>query len=204
MARTPEQKAEDNARARARYAGEHKAKRLAQQRARYAIRARSRPAREPAPCTFCGAAVVSRQRPKGIVRCSSADCRRAYGTRIAQLRAARQRGPCSVDGCELRHYSGGLCRNHHTGAWRQAHPAEWWAICQRLRGVPADGVAVDYVKHVLLGAPCRYCGGVADAIDHVLSVHNGGGSDWWNLAASCGSCNSSKCHRDVDTWRAGR
>ena len=46
------------------------------------------------------------------------------------------------------------------------------------------------------GFKCAYCGcGGANTIDHVVPKSRGGRSDWRNLAAACGPCNSRKADR---------
>jgi len=46
------------------------------------------------------------------------------------------------------------------------------------------------------GFRCAFCGRTgADTIDHVLPRSRGGRSDWLNLVAACGPCNSRKADR---------
>lgn len=45
---------------------------------------------------------------------------------------------------------------------------------------------------------CRYCGGAATTVDHIIPVIQGGGNEWTNLAAACGPCNSKKGGRTPD------
>lgn len=48
---------------------------------------------------------------------------------------------------------------------------------------------------------CRYCGGRASQVDHVVPVSRGGGEEDGNLVAACGPCNRSKGGRSLDEWR---
>lgn len=49
-------------------------------------------------------------------------------------------------------------------------------------------------REVLRRDPCAYCGGVAEHLDHITARSRGGKrqSDFLNLTAACGRCNSSK------------
>jgi 5-methylcytosine-specific restriction endonuclease McrA len=40
------------------------------------------------------------------------------------------------------------------------------------------------------GHVCHWCGGRADAVDHLLEIDAGGGHEMANLVASCTPCNS--------------
>lgn len=51
------------------------------------------------------------------------------------------------------------------------------------------------------GFLCRYCGGPANTVDHVLPVDKGGTHDRSNLVAACGTCNASKGNRTLQEWR---
>ncbi|MDD4865679.1 MAG: HNH endonuclease [Mycobacterium sp.] len=42
---------------------------------------------------------------------------------------------------------------------------------------------------------CVYCGRRAETVDHVLPKSRGGAEDWFNLVASCQSCNGRKGNR---------
>ncbi|MFE9407358.1 HNH endonuclease [Streptomyces sp. NPDC006704] len=49
---------------------------------------------------------------------------------------------------------------------------------------------------------CTYCSwGVAEAVDHVVPLDEGGRDDITNLVPVCKSCNSSKRNRTVGIWR---
>jgi hypothetical protein len=65
-----------------------------------------------------------------------------------------------------------------TAAWQR----------QRLRILERDG-------HV-----CRWCGGPADEVDHVIPAIRGGTDDPTNLAASCRPCNRSRGDRLPSEW----
>ncbi len=51
---------------------------------------------------------------------------------------------------------------------------------------------------------CTYCGGPAEAIDHVIPRALGGTDDAHNQTPACGSCNSSKNATPVLEWLARR
>lgn len=50
---------------------------------------------------------------------------------------------------------------------------------------------------------CRYCGGDANSVDHILPLARGGISVADNLVAACIPCNSSKCDKLLSEWRGG-
>lgn len=45
------------------------------------------------------------------------------------------------------------------------------------------------------GFACRYCGALADTVDHVIPRSHNGSNEDWNLVAACRSCNSRKHNR---------
>lgn len=45
---------------------------------------------------------------------------------------------------------------------------------------------------ILHGNRCRYCGGEATEVDHIIPKSKGGTDDAKNLVAACRSCNASK------------
>lgn len=49
---------------------------------------------------------------------------------------------------------------------------------------------------------CAYCGRTADTVDHIVPQVRGGSDDTSNLVAACRRCNSSKCAKPLDMWRA--
>lgn len=53
------------------------------------------------------------------------------------------------------------------------------------------------------GWVCRYCGGFADSVDHVVPVAQGGSDASSNLAAACMDCNRSKRDRTPAEWLGG-
>jgi 5-methylcytosine-specific restriction endonuclease McrA len=71
------------------------------------------------------------------------------------------------------------------------------------RRVGRDPISVEY-SAVLRGDPCSYCGGLADAVDHIVPIANGGGNAWGNLTAACGSCNGQKRTRSLLVFLQGR
>ncbi|UPZ27619.1 HNH endonuclease [Streptomyces sp. LRE541] len=56
--------------------------------------------------------------------------------------------------------------------------------------------SLEYVQLIGLD-PCVYCGGRAEAVDHIVPVAKNGTGAWDNLAPACTSCNSSKCDEDL-------
>ncbi|MER6492726.1 HNH endonuclease [Streptomyces griseorubiginosus] len=56
--------------------------------------------------------------------------------------------------------------------------------------------SLEYVKLISLD-PCVYCGGRAEAVDHIVPVAKDGTGEWSNLAPACMSCNSSKRDEDL-------
>ena len=51
------------------------------------------------------------------------------------------------------------------------------------------------------GFLCRYCGEVANTVDHVTPITRGGTDAHSNLVAACGSCNREKGNRTLNEWR---
>jgi hypothetical protein len=50
------------------------------------------------------------------------------------------------------------------------------------------------------GRRCRWCGGPADEVDHIIPADHGGTDADDNLAASCRRCNRSKGARTPSEW----
>jgi hypothetical protein len=69
-----------------------------------------------------------------------------------------------------------------------------WVRPQRMDVAAPAGVAFEDVI-ARDGGRCRYCGGAADAVDHLFPSSRGGPDEMWNLVASCRSCNSRKGDR---------
>lgn len=79
-----------------------------------------------------------------------------------------------------------------------------WAAMRRERraAANADLTADDWAeakayRALIFADPCVYCGGTAQAIDHIVPVMAGGSDRWDNAAPTCHSCNSSKKTRSV-------
>lgn len=56
------------------------------------------------------------------------------------------------------------------------------------------------IRHAVLerdGYRCRYCGGPASTVDHVVPVFRGGSDDESNLVAACVTCHRSKTGREA-------
>lgn len=70
---------------------------------------------------------------------------------------------------------------------------------KRQRAIPA---AVR--RDVLSADACAYCGGYAEAVDHIIPVSRGGTADRTNLTASCRQCNEEKLDFTPGEWRAWR
>lgn len=79
-------------------------------------------------------------------------------------------------------------------AWRDAnvgHVRAYSLEQARARHAGRTKEGTEYIE-ILRRDPCAYCGGRADAIDHIEPLARGGGNTWENLASACGSCNSKK------------
>ncbi|HEY9370379.1 HNH endonuclease signature motif containing protein [Streptomyces sp.] len=61
----------------------------------------------------------------------------------------------------------------------------------------ADRAESAWYRNLNLNSPCSYCGAPADTNDHLQAVVTGGTDHWWNLAACCKSCNSSKGAKEL-------
>lgn len=89
---------------------------------------------------------------------------------------------------------------HRAGVrqWNRANPAKRREQAFRRRGAGGTPSADDhdYIQ-VLLGDPCSYCGGKAEAVDHIVALSRGGDNDWTNLTAACRSCNSRKATKKM-------
>ncbi|MFJ7176416.1 HNH endonuclease [Streptomyces massasporeus] len=110
---------------------------------------------------------------------------------------------CTVKGCDRPHKARGLCEKHVL-AWRRSKSPERYrahTARRRLRlRMQFDAEEMESstaYRGILRGDPCVYCGGLMEAIDHILAVSRSGMDSWDNLAAICTSCNSSKGARDV-------
>lgn len=89
---------------------------------------------------------------------------------------------CTISGCWRIAVKDGRCLIHRRKPWaREVHYAggrPWQRI--RARILARDGYR------------CRYCGGVAQVVDHVLCRAHGGSDDDGNLVACCKRCNEQK------------
>lgn len=99
--------------------------------------------------------------------------------------------PCSTPGCgHLR-----PCAVHPIKPWQRSRPHQMTS---------GSGWAWQRVRvSVLLrdNYTCRYCGGPATVVDHVIGLARGGSDDPSNLVAACVQCNEIKRRREA---RAGR
>lgn len=81
-------------------------------------------------------------------------------------------------------------------AYRQAHPEQYQEYARRRRarlaGATPGATDTAEFRSILLRDPCTYCGGEANAVDHIVPLSSGGADDWTNLTAACGLCNSRK------------
>jgi len=62
----------------------------------------------------------------------------------------------------------------------------------RRRGAPTPTYETRDFILILERDPCCYCGDPMEHIDHIQALTKGGGGEWDNLTASCGSCNLRK------------
>jgi len=96
--------------------------------------------------------------------------------------------PCGYSGCPALTIPGtGRCVDH-----QRPKPKAW----QRPdRPHPGGGRAWQRTRERILardGGRCRYCGGVAEVVDHILARAFGGGDEDSNLVAACKACNERK------------
>jgi len=86
-----------------------------------------------------------------------------------------------------------ICRKwNHTLKGKQSKRL----LGHRRGGLRRDREAITYTT-ILLNDPCSYCGGLTEAIDHIVPVADKGTSDWFNLTAACKSCNQRKNDRSL-------
>lgn len=103
----------------------------------------------------------------------------------------------------------GACKGHRNAEYRAQYAAGGKvAISQRVHArkrkiaaLPKVGVEC-LMEH--FEGKCAYCGKPATAFDHVAPVISGGETVPGNIVPACTSCNSSKKHRPLDEWLAGR
>jgi 5-methylcytosine-specific restriction endonuclease McrA len=77
---------------------------------------------------------------------------------------------------------------------------EWRAWKSRQYHRPNVGRVLRREVFALHGDLCKYCGGPAEVVDHVVPVTRGGQSVIENLVPACVRCNSSKSAYLVDEW----
>lgn len=108
-----------------------------------------------------------------------------------------------------RRYADNPERQHAaTKRWVVAHPDQnrlsVRAASQRRRArllnAPGRGITKSEVESILK-APCFYCGGQSDSLDHVVPVSRGGRHEPENVVAACRRCNSSKHDRLLSEWK---
>jgi 5-methylcytosine-specific restriction protein A len=100
----------------------------------------------------------------------------------------RPRGPCSFARCPRLAVSRGRCelhplpaRTHELSATRRGYDYRWRQVARSV--LERDGYL------------CRYCGGPATTVDHLIPKARGGTDDDGNLVAACRPCNSAKGSR---------
>lgn len=122
---------------------------------------------------------------------------------------------CRCDKCTAVPDKATLSASEHAKQWRatnvearRAYKAQWesthpeivrlsaWATEQRRRELPPTVETVEYAR-ILLADSCSHCGGPGGGIDHIIPQSCGGGGDWDNLTATCGSCNSQKYNKPL-------
>jgi 5-methylcytosine-specific restriction endonuclease McrA len=87
---------------------------------------------------------------------------------------------CPEPGCPNVIGPGSPCPSH---SWLRRSPSSRATAKSAYRRIRLRVLARDnYV--------CRWCGGVADQVDHLTPVAHGGGDQEANLVASCGLCNN--------------
>ena len=74
------------------------------------------------------------------------------------------------------------------------HPRPLRGSSRRWRGIRARILKRDAYR-------CRYCGGEATHVDHVLPVDQGGTDSPDNLVAACQHCNIAKGNRTPGQWK---
>src|SRR5688572_24095497 len=90
--------------------------------------------------------------------------------------------PCLEPGCSVLLSTGSRCQLHQRPSRHErGYGYEWTQL--RAAILERDGWT------------CYRCGAQANAVDHLLAKARGGDDDPSNLAAICGSCNSSKRDR---------
>jgi 5-methylcytosine-specific restriction endonuclease McrA len=58
------------------------------------------------------------------------------------------------------------------------------------------------MRALLLPAPCAYCGGDADVVEHVIPRTRGGPDKRSNVVPACTRCNLAKRNRTPEEWKA--
>lgn len=65
------------------------------------------------------------------------------------------------------------------------------------RAREGHGSSDPFWERVLRRDPCAYCGGVSQAIDHIVPVASDGPNGWHNYTASCTACNRRKSNKPL-------
>lgn len=76
--------------------------------------------------------------------------------------------------------------------WAASNPDKIRRYAAEKRVGRKNKLGVEYATAVLMFDPCSFCGGQTTEIEHIHPRKRGGSDDWWNLTASCRSCNASK------------
>ena len=110
---------------------------------------------------------------------------------------------CTMEGCGRPYLASGMCSRHLDAHYRATNPGRFAAAGARRRLGEQNGMtrtdraeSARY-RNLNLGSPCAYCGEPADTSDHIKAISSGGTDHWWNLAACCKSCNSSKGGKEL-------
>lgn len=86
--------------------------------------------------------------------------------------------------------------NERIKKWRRDNPAQQARMHLRAGRRNREEPTIAYAV-LLKRDPCSYCAGVGGSLDHIIPITRDGETDWKNLTAACGRCNSSKNNRSL-------
>lgn len=86
--------------------------------------------------------------------------------------------------------------NVRFGEWRRNSPEQRARMHLSKSRRNREEQTVAYAA-LLKGDPCSYCGSSGGSIDHITPIRRCGETNWTNLTAACGPCNSSKNARPL-------
>lgn len=145
---------------------------------------------------ICGKVISRPKRGRSATEC--ADCRLKICANCGiAFRPSKWPQACCNRACgqQLRHGGGRIPHNERT---RKAK--------RRYAETDAGGFTRHQRKKLLnqwrkKKAPCFWCGGLCETVDHVIPITRGGNSFEGNLVPACRSCNSGKRDKLVVEWR---